>query len=403
MPHPCTHRDPALASLIDAAVPPSIELRRRLHRHPEVMFEERQTSAAIKEVLRSLEIPFVEDLAGGTGILAHLAGGDGSPVALRADMDALPIEERTSVAWKSTVPGRMHACGHDGHVSVLVGAARVLREIARRTGLPRPVTLVFQPGEEGGGGGRMMVEEGALDGSRIGPPVRRIYGLHGWPMLGLGQVATRPGPMLAAADAFEVVIEGEGGHAALPHLVRNPVLAAGAIAASLPMLVATEVTAVDAAIVTPTMLRAGDAFNVIPQTARLAGTIRTLREETRQRLHRAIVERCEGMAAAHRCRAEVRIREGYPITVNDPETCGHFDEVLAGAIGLERVEAFPAPTMGAEDFAYYGRVVPACFFALGLQAVDGPRVPPLHSPLFDFEDRAIPTGIAAMTSLALAG
>lgn len=403
MPHACTHRDPALASLIDAAVPPSVELRRRLHAHPEVMFEERQTCAAIKDVLRSLDIPFVEGLAGGTGILAHLAGGDGSPVALRADMDALPIEERTSVAWKSTVTGRMHACGHDGHVAVLLGTARVLREISRGRGLPRPVTLVFQPGEEGGGGGRMMVEEGALDGSRIGPPIRRIYGLHGWPLLGLGQVATRPGPMLAAADAFEVVIEGEGGHAALPHLVRNPVLAAGAIAASLPSLVATEVSAVDAAIVTPTMLRAGDAFNVIPQTATLAGTIRTLREETRGRLHRAIVERCQGIAAAHRCRAEVRIREGYPITVNDPESCGHFDEVVGGALGTDRVEEFPAPTMGAEDFSYYGRVVPACFFALGLQAVDGPPVPPLHSPFFDFEDRAIPTGIAAMTSLALAG
>jgi amidohydrolase len=397
------HRDPEIASLVEAATAPSVALRRQLHAFPEVMFEERRTAATIVETLGALGIPFVDGLAGGTGVLAHLEGGDGEPIALRADIDALPIEERTDVPWKSSIPGRMHACGHDGHVAVLLGAARVLREISKRRGLPRPVTLVFQPAEEGGGGGRMMVEDGALDGSRIGPAVARIYGLHGWPMLGLGQVATRPGPMLAASDAFEVVVEGVGGHAALPHLLRNPLLAAGAIAASLPTLPAIVASATDSAVVTPTLLRAGDAFNVIPPSARIAGTIRTLREQTRERLHRAFAERCEGLAAAYGCTAKVEIRGGYPVTVNDPETCGRFDAAMLAALGGDRVEQVSEPTMGSEDFSYYGQHVPACFYLLGLQAEGASAVPPLHSPHFDFVDDALPTGIAAMASLALEG
>lgn len=400
---PPIHRDPEIAALVESAVPSSIAVRRQLHRVPEVMFEERRTAATIVEALGAMGIPCVEGLAGGTGVLAHLEGGEGEPIALRADIDALPIEELTEVPWKSSIPGRMHACGHDGHTAILLGTARVLREISKRRRLPRPVTLLFQPAEEGGGGGRMMVEDGALDGSRIGPPIARIYGLHGWPMLGLGQVATRPGPMLAASDAFEVLVEGMGGHAALPHLLRNPVLAAGAIAASLPTLPATVASATDAAVVTPTLLRAGDAFNVIPPSARIAGTIRTLREKTRERLHRAFVEHCEGLAAAYGCKAKVEIRGGYPVTVNDPEACGHFDTAMLAALGGDRVEAVSEPTMGSEDFSYYGQHVPACFYLLGLQSEGGAAVPPLHSPHFDFVDEALPTGIAAMTALALEG
>ena len=397
------HRDPEIATLVEAATPASVALRRQLHTVPEIMFEEQRTSATIVEALRKLGIPYVDGLAGGTGVLAHLEGGEGEAIALRADIDALPIEEQTDVPWKSSIPGRMHACGHDGHVAVLLGAATVLREISKRRGLPRPVTLLFQPAEEGGGGGRMMVEEGSLDGSRIGPPISRIYGLHGWPMLALGTVATRPGPMLAASDAFEISVRGVGGHAALPHLLRNPVLAAGAIASTLPSLVATIASAVDAAVITPTKLRAGDAFNVIPPLATISGTIRSLREQTRERLHHAITACAEGLAAAHGCTATVQIRGGYPVTVNDPAACLRFDEVMLEAIGGDRVETVPEPTMGSEDFAYYGQHVSACFYLLGLQSPSGSPVPPLHSPHFDFVDEAIPTGIAAMTSLALAG
>lgn len=400
---PPTHRDPEIATLVEAATPDCIALRRQLHAFPEIMFEEKRTSATIVETLRGLGIPFVDGLAGGTGVLAHLEGGAGETIALRADIDALPIAEETEVPWKSSIPGRMHACGHDGHVAVLLGAAMVLREISKRRGLPRPVTLLFQPAEEGGGGGRMMVEDGALDGSRIGSPVSRIYGLHGWPMLALGRVATRPGPMLAASDGFEITVRGVGGHAALPHLLRNPVLAAGAIATALPSLVATITSAVDSAVVTPTQLRAGDAYNVIPPSATIAGTVRTLREATRERLHREI-ERCaEGLAAAHGCTAKVQIRSGYPVTVNDPDACRRFDEVMLEAIGGDRIETVPEPTMGSEDFSYYGQHVPACFYLLGLQGETAAAVPPLHSPHFDFVDAAIPTGIAAMSSLALAG
>jgi len=398
-----TVRDADIARLCDEAVPPTTELRRALHRRPELMFEEHETSARVVAELESSSIAHVAGLARGTGVLAHLPGGPDAPIALRADMDALPIEEDTGRPWSSEHPGRMHACGHDGHTAILLGAARVLAQVSAQRPLPRPVTLLFQPGEEGGGGGRLMVEEGALDGRRIGPPVERIYGLHGWPTLRLGHVATRSGPMLAASDAFEITIRGTGGHAALPHMLHNPVEAAAAMVSALAALPAVAASATDSAVVSVTMIEGGHAFNVIPERVRLKGTVRTLRRETRERLHEAIRRTCDGAAAARGCTAEVHIDAGFPVTVNDPGCRDRFDVVMARTFGEDRLEEFPEPTMGSEDFAYYGEKVPACFFALGLQADGESRVPPLHSPYFDFDDRAIATGIRAMVALALEG
>lgn len=395
--------DADLDRLVDEAVPETTELRRSLHRRPELMFEEHETAGVVTGELARLGVDHVVGLARGTGVLAHLPGGDGAPVALRADMDALPIEEATGKAWSSEHPGRMHACGHDGHTAIMLGTARVLAEIGRRRGLPRPVTLLFQPGEEGGGGGRLMVEDGALDGRRLGPPVERIYGLHGWPTLRLGHVATRPGPMLAASDAFEILVHGTGGHAALPHMLHNPVEASAAMISALAALPAVAASATDSAVVSVTAIEGGHAFNVIPETVRLKGTVRTLRQETRAMLHEAIRRTCEGAAAARGCTVEVRIDSGFPVTVNDPGCCERFGEVMERAFGPDRVESFPEPTMGSEDFSYYGERIPACFYALGLQADGEAAVPPLHSPYFDFDDRAIATGIRAMASLALEG
>jgi len=347
-------------------------------------------------------VPFVAGLAKGTGIVAHLPGEGDAAVALRADIDALPIEETSGVPWSSETPGRMHACGHDGHTAILVGTALVLAELARDAPLPQPVTLLFQPAEEGGGGARFMIEDGALDG-RIGPPPARIYGLHGWPGLPVGMVATRPGAMLASADRVEIEVRGGGTHAAMPHLGRDPILAAAQIVVALQSLVARETDPLDSAVVSITTLTGGSAFNVIPEQVALAGTLRCLQAETRQRLQRRIAEIATSVAGAHRCEAITRITEGYPVTVNDPRLVARFEQVAGGAIGADAVATLPAPIMGAEDFSFYGERIPACFFALGLEGDPAAPLPPLHSPRFDFNDNALPVGLAAMCSLALSG
>lgn len=387
-----------------AAVRPEIEsLRRTLHRHPELQFEEHETAGLVQRALAAAGVDHVGGIARGTGVLAHLPGRHDAAVALRADMDALPIEEASGVPWRSTIPGRMHACGHDGHVAILVGAATVLAEIARERPLPHPVTFLFQPAEEGGGGARYMIADGALDGALLGPPANRIYGLHGWPGLPLGSVATRVGPMLAAADRFTVSIHGAGGHAALPHQTRDPVVAAAEVVMSLQSLVARETDPLDSAVVSVTAIAGGHAFNVIPAEIRLQGTIRSLEESTRRRLHARLAERVEGVAAASGCRGEVTIDAGYPVTANDPAMVERFRGAVAQDFPEGAVETLRWPIMGGEDFSFYGQRVPACFFALGLEGDPDRPLPPLHSPSFDFNDEAIPHGIAAMVRLALEG
>jgi amidohydrolase len=392
-----------LAARIAAVRPAVEELRRTLHRVPELQYEEHETARLVQQTLAAAGVEHVGGLARGTGVLAHLPGREAEAVALRADMDALPIEEASGVPWRSAIPGRMHACGHDGHVAILLGAATVLAEIARERPLPRPVAFLFQPAEEGGGGARFMIEDGALDGTRLGPPAARIYGLHGWPGLRLGSVATRVGPMLAAADRFTISIHGSGGHAALPHQTRDPIVAAAEVVTSLQSLVARETDPLDSAVVSVTVIAGGHAFNVVPAEVRLQGTIRSLQESTRRRLHARLAERIEGVAAAGGCRGEVTIDAGYPVTSNDPAMVARFREALSEDFPADAVETLPRPIMGAEDFAFYGQRVPACFFALGLEGDPARPLPPLHSPHFDFNDEAIPHGIAAMVRLALAG
>jgi len=224
--------DPArIRSLIEAEVAPLTAIRRALHEQPEIGYEEHRTAERIRREFDAAGVSFRPGLAGGTGTLAHSAGGapGTTAIGLRTDIDALPMDDRGSHAWKSRVTGRAHACGHDGHTTILLGAARVLAKLAKDAPLPNPVTLLFQPAEEGGNGGDRMVKDGALDGRVLGPRVSQLYGLHGWPTLPVGTVASCEGPMLASADAFEIELHGAGGHAAWPHLTRDPVLAAGAV------------------------------------------------------------------------------------------------------------------------------------------------------------------------------
>lgn len=380
------------------------ELRRDLHRHPELGYQERRTSEVVQRELAASGVAFKAGYAGGTGIVAHIpatAGPARASVALRADMDALPIDEQTGKPWASTNPGVMHACGHDGHTAILVGVARVLSRMPQR---PNPVTLVFQPAEEGGGGGAKMCEDGALKGDAgggLGPPVGRIFGLHNWPVMPLGEIATRPGPLLAATDEFNIRVVGVQGHAAFPHATRDPVVAGAQIVSAFQTIASRGTAPTDPVVVSVTKFHAGNTHNVIPGEASLGGTVRTIEGATRELVRRRMREIGEGVAGAMGCRLEIDWREGYPVTRNDPALAGQVLRMASALLGPNRAIELPTPFMGGEDFAYYGEHVPACFFVLGGRA-EGENDPALlHQARFDFNDDAIPVGVEAFCRLAM--
>lgn len=385
-----------------------VDLRHELHACPELGYEERQTSARIQQELAAAGVAFKAGLAT-TGVVAHLPatepqGGRQGAVALRADIDALPIDEATGKPYASTNPGLMHACGHDGHTTILLGAARALAGMPR----PRPVTLIFQPAEEGGAGGKVMCEAGALDGEAgagLGPAVDRIFGLHGWPSITVGEIGTRPGPLLASTDEFHITVRGVGGHAAYPHQARDPIVAAAAVVTALQTIASRSVSPVDAVVCTVGRISGGTANNIIPGQVELEGTTRALSDQTRAMAKQRVFELAEGVARAHGCEALVEWHEGYPVTRNDADLTERFFEVARRAIGEGRVHLTPTPTMGGEDFSYYGQRVPACFFLLGIvpEGQDPTMAPQLHQPDFDFNDDAIPVGVELMCRLALEG
>ncbi len=372
-----------------------VAIRHDLHAHPELGYQERRTSGVIVRELTSLGIAHRAGLAGGTGVVAHIPATEQTSrksVALRADMDALPITEETGVEYASTNPGVMHACGHDGHTTILLGAARVLSRLPHR---PRPVTLLFQPAEEGGAGAKKLCEDGCLEG------VEKVFGLHGWPELPLGVLATRPGPLLAATDAIDTTIHGSQAHAAFPHMGHDPIVAAAHVVTALQSVASRNVSPLDSVVVTIGMLHAGSARNVIPATATLAGTIRTLRPETRVLARKRVKEIAEQVSAAMGCRAEVRLEEGYPATVNHAGATDEFFRVAKACFGESRVRGVDEPVMGGEDFSFYAQRVPACFFMLGVRPDGATGYPSLHQPTYNFNDDAIGTGVEMMCRLAL--
>ena len=378
-----------------------VELRHDLHRHPELGYEEFRTSGIVRDRLTASGVEVADSLAGGTRGLGHLPGTAQETIALRADMDALPIHEETGLVYASENEGRMHACGHDGHTTILLGTARVLARYAEESSLPRGVTFVFQPAEEGGAGGRRMCEDGALDGSKIGTPVHSIYGLHGHVESTVGVVSSRVGPMLAAADEIEITISGRGGHAAMPHTCTDPVVCAAAMIQALQSLVSRDTDPLDSSVISITQMEAGDAFNVIPDQVRLGGTVRTLKARTRDLLEERINTLATGIASAHGCQATVNFIRGYPVTRNDAGAVGRFNQRAAECLGTDRVAPLEHPVMGGEDFSFYGEVVPACFFFLGLLPQGTDSMPSLHNARFDFNDEAISTGIEVFCRLAL--
>lgn len=400
---PSTDTQASLRSAISAALPGVIAIRHDLHTHPELAYQERRTSRVVAAELGRLKIDHVTGLAGGTGVLGFLPattpeGQRSRSIALRADMDALPIEEATGAPYASKTKGIMHACGHDGHTANLLGVARVLAAMPDR---PNGVTFVFQPAEEGGAGGKRMCEDGALDGSRIGTPVRTIFGLHGWPQHSVGIVGSKPGAMLASTDNFTVRVIGEQSHAAYPHLCKDPIVTASHIITALQTICSRNVRPQDSIVVTVSMISGGTAKNVIPRSIQFVGTMRTLKAETRELGRRRFYQIAEGVAGAMGCRVEIDWEVGYPVTMNEPGATRTFFDVAEKTFGAERVTHITDPSMGGEDFSYYGHHVPACFFILGVRPHGRDTYPSLHQPEYDFNDDALETGIEMMCRLAL--
>jgi amidohydrolase len=376
----------------------AVDVRHRLHQIPELGYEEFKTAALVRAELDTIGIAHVDGVPGApTATIAWLGDPSKPCVALRADIDALPITEQTGRPYASTHAGRMHACGHDGHTATLLGVASVLKSIAQD--LPVCVKLLWQPAEEGGAGAGKLVAAGVLDG-RIGPKVSAIIGLHGWPGLKVGTVATKPGALLAATDNFAVTFRGSGCHGAFPHMGRDPIVAACEAVISLQAFVSREMDPTDSAVVTVGQFNAGTATNVIPDVATLEGTARTITPHARQMIGAAIERRCAGVAAANGCTIDFEWIPGYPPTINDPATADYVARIAKQTVGAERYFPVPRPSMGGEDFAYYLEQVPGCFFLVGVEPLDhAGGYPPLHSDRYDFTDAAMAVGMRMFVEL----
>ena len=332
--------------------------RRELHRHPETAFEEHWTAAFIAEKLESFGIEVHRGLAG-TGVIGTLKGnGEGGAIGLRSDIDALDITEQTGVEYASENPGKMHACGHDGHTTMLLGAAKYLAETRNFSGT---VQFIFQPAEENEGGGRVMVEEGLFDKF----PVDSVWGMHNWPGMPVGTVAVRPGPMMAAYDMFELDIKGVGGHGAMPHLGIDPILVSAQVVTALQSIASRNVDPMDAVVVSVTKIHGGDAYNVIPGMVQLAGTTRSFRPEVRDMIEPKMKQIIDGVCAGFGATAELRYEKRYPPTVNSDAESAIAAQVAERLVGSEKVILDPTPSMGGEDFAFMLEKKPGCYIWMG--------------------------------------
>ncbi len=377
--------------LLPTLTPRIAALRRDIHAHPELAFDEKRTAAKVADFLDGLGLEVHRGIAR-TGVVARLAlGSSRRAIGLRADMDALPLTELNTFPHHSTHPDKMHACGHDGHTAMLLGAAEVLCRLRDFDGT---VYFIFQPAEEHEGGGRVMVEEGLFE--RF--PMDMVFGLHNWPGMATGSFGITEGPVMAGADRFELKITGRGGHAAMPHQAVDVVLAGSALVQALQSLVSRNTDPLAAAVVSVTRFHAGHADNVLPETAVLGGTVRTLDAELQDALETGMRRICTGIEAAYGVGIDLDYDRGYPPTVNAAAPCRLALEVARHVAGDAYVLTNLAPSMGAEDFAYMAKVVPACYVWLGNGPGEGGCM--LHSPHYDFNDSVIATGIRYWVRLA---
>jgi IAA-amino acid hydrolase len=371
-----------------------IEKRRKIHMNPELMYEEFETSKLVQKTLKELNIPFQKDIAV-TGVVGFLGNGKGPCIALRADMDALPIHEETDIDFKSEVDGKMHACGHDCHTAMLLGAARILKE--NEEYIDGTVKLIFQPAEEGGAGGKMMRDEGVL----LNPDVQQIFGLHVAGQLPTGMMASREGTLLASAGSLKIIVKGNGGHAAAPHKTIDPIITGSKIVVELQSIISRELNPLESGVISVTMMNGGDAWNVIPSTMELQGTIRSLTTEGLLNLQKRVKELSESIAIANRCEAEVTFPgHDYPPTINDADCWELGKSVGKEILGFDKVIDMP-PIMGGEDFAYYTEKVPGCFAFLGVSNPDIEAIYDVHHPMFKVDEDALPLGSAIHVSSAL--
>jgi hippurate hydrolase len=378
---------PALTA-IEAFTDELVAIRRDLHAHPEIGFEEVRTSGIVAEKLAAWGIEVHRGI-GGTGVVGILegTGGPGRRIGLRADMDALPMDEITNLPWRSTIPGRMHACGHDGHTTMLLGAARYLAE---NRGFAGTAIFVFQPAEEGLGGARAMLADNLFE--RF--PCDEIYGIHNAPNLDPGQIAVFPGPAMAGADFFDIKITGKGSHGAMPHVGRDPVIVAISLAAALQTIVSRNADPREAAVLSITQIHAGSAYNVIPEEAVLAGTVRTFSPEIAKLIRERMREICAGMALTFGVQIDIDIRGIFDVLVNHPEQAVATAAVAAEIVGAGNVLTEPKPVMGSEDFADMLRVVPGAYAWVGHAGSV-----PVHNPAFVLDDGILPIGASLLARL----
>jgi len=376
---------------IAAAAAEMTEWRRDLHAHPELGFEEVRTSQIVAEKLQSWGITVTRDIAT-TGLVGTLkVGTSDRAIGIRADMDALPMTEENGFEHASQNPGRMHACGHDGHTTILLGAAKYLAETRNFDGT---VHFIFQPAEEGGGGGRVMVEEGLFD--RF--PCDFVFGLHNDTAIPYGKMRAVPGAVSAHSDRFWVHIKGKGGHAARPAAAIDPVVIGSHIVLALQSIVARRVDALDSAVISITQFHAGSAGNVIPDEAKLNGTVRTLTTEVQETIEPLMRQIIESTAAAHGASATLEYTRGYPPVVNHQEATERAVRAAARIVGEENVIRSGRPRMGGEDFSYMAQKVPGCFIRVG-QAQGDKGTTSVHHPLYDFNDDILPLGASLWATL----
>lgn len=379
---------PDRATEIDDLIEPLIAFRRDVHAHPEVGFAEHRTAERIAVALRALNLD-VHTRIGGTGVVAVLKEGSSDrTIGLRADMDALPIQEKTALAYASRNPGVFHGCGHDGHIAMLLGAAQHLARTRRFEGT---VNFIFQPAEEGLGGARAMVQDGLF--KRF--PCERVFALHNWPDLPAGVVATRPGPIMAAADKFEIVIEGLGAHAAMPHHTPDAILAASSLVMQLNTIIARRIAPTASAVLSVTQIAGGHAHNVLPAEVKVTGTVRSFDPSVQDRIEASIRQVAEGVGVASGTHVSVSYDRYYPATINDVDAAAEALEV-AGTLATATLA--PEPAFTSEDFAFMLQACKGAYLWLG-QGREQDNVP-LHHPRYDFNDEVMPLGIRLLTALA---
>jgi hippurate hydrolase len=396
--------DRRLAGLVEAArvvQPRTVALRRRIHRHPELGLQLPMTRSALLDELSDLPLQLHrgESCSSVVGVLE--GERPGPTVLLRGDMDALPLTEQTGLSYASKIEGSMHACGHDLHVAMLASSARLLA--GRRELLAGRVLLMFQPGEESEHGARHMISEGVLDADGPAGTPSAAYALHISATMPSGTVQTRPGTLMAAADVLRVTVHGRGGHASAPHDAMDPVPAAAAMVGALQTMLTRRVSALEPAVLTIAHIRAGTTSNVIPESAYLEGTLRTLSERTRTQLHEQLRQVCQYTAAAYGCTAQVQIEAGYPITVNDPASAARMDGLAETVLGPRRTSPLQSPILGSEDFAYVLNRVPGALAFLGgcPPHLSPDTAEPNHSNRVVFDEAAMVDGVAMYAALAL--